>query len=32
MSVDLRIYGIRKLRDAEITELTGKTIDEIYES
>ena len=32
MSVDLRIYGILKLRDAEIKELTGKTIDEIYES
>ena len=32
MSVDLRIYGIRKLCDEEIAELTGKTEDEIYKS
>lgn len=32
MSVDLRIFGIRRLRDAEIAELTGKTIGEIHES
>ena len=29
MSVDLRIYGIRKLCDEEIAELTGKTEEKI---
>lgn len=32
MSVDLRIYGIRKLCAEEIAELTGKTEDEIFRS
>lgn len=32
MSVDLRIYGIRKLCEEEIAELTGKTVDEIFGS
>ena len=32
MSVDLRIYGIRKLCDEEIAEFTGKTEDEIFGS
>lgn len=32
MSVDLRIYGIRKFNEEEIAELTGKTEDEIYQS
>ena len=32
MSVDLSIYGIRKLCEEEIAELTGKTEDEIYRS
>ena len=32
MSMDLRIYGIRKLRDEEIAELTGKTAGEIFKS
>ena len=30
MSVDLRIYGIRRLSEAEISELSGKTEEEIY--
>ena len=32
MSMDLRIYGIRKLKDQEIAELSGKTVGEILES
>lgn len=32
MSVNLRIYGIRKLCDEEIAELTGKSEEEIYQS
>ncbi len=32
MSVDLRIYGIRKLCEEEIAELTGKTAGEIFRS
>ena len=32
MSMTLRIYGIRKLKDLEIAELTGKTYSEIHES
>lgn len=32
MSVDLKIYGIRKLCDEEISEFTGKTVDKIFES
>lgn len=32
MALDLFIFGIRKLREEEIAELTGKTIDEIAES
>lgn len=29
MSVDLKIYGIRKLCDEEISEFTGRTVDKI---
>ena len=32
MSVDLKIYGIRKLCDEEISEFTGKTVDKIFGS
>ena len=32
MSMTLRIFGIRKLKDVEIAELTGKTYREISES
>ena len=32
MSMTLRIFGIRKLKDVEIAELTGKTYREICES
>ena len=32
MSVDLKIYGIRKLYDEEISEFTGKTVDKIFGS
>ena len=31
MSVDLKIYGIRKLCDEEISEFTGKTVDKILD-
>lgn len=32
MSVDLSLFGIRKLCNEEIAELTGKTENELYQS